>query len=151
MKVSIIIPTRNVEFNILRLLQALEKQSFKDFEVIFIDSSTDATPMIIRKYKKLRKLKIKLVVKKCSRGEARNIGIAKAKGKYILFLDGDCIPDREWIKKMLHYFKYGDMICGVVKTFPKKNIFYNLVSAIYNARYKNGAKFNFKIKIKKYE
>ena len=82
--VSVIITTRNEEDVIGRLLESIEKQSYKRVEVIVIDNnSVDKTKDIARKYK------VKIFNKGPERSAQRNYGAKKAKGKYLLILDAD--------------------------------------------------------------
>lgn len=101
-KVSIVIPAYNEATYIDRLLKALTKQNFKDFEVIVSDAqSNDGTEKVINEFKK--KLDIKLVLSP-PKGPAhgRNIGASKAKGEWLLFLDADNdIKDSNFIR-ILH-------------------------------------------------
>ena len=54
-----------------------------------------------------------------SPAEARNIGLSKANGNFILFLDADCIPDRDWINEMVKKFKEGRVFIGGGMAFFK--------------------------------
>ena len=89
-KVSIIIPIYNVEKFLPRCLDSVLSQTFKDFEAICVnDGSPDNCEKILKEYEKKDK-RIK-VFKKENGGlsDARNFGISKATGDYILFLDSD--------------------------------------------------------------
>ena len=93
MKVSIIIPAHNVEKYIRKCLASVINQSFDKsfYEVIVInDCSHDKTLKIINEYSKRYKNFYLINNKKIEGpGFSRNHGIKVAKGKYILFLDGD--------------------------------------------------------------
>lgn len=89
--VSIIIPCYNAEKYIIRALDSISNQTFKNLEVICIDDgSKDNTIQVIREYMKQDKINIKLVSTE-NRGvsSARNTGIEMAAGKYVMFLDAD--------------------------------------------------------------
>lgn len=104
MLLTIIIPAHNVAKHIINTLNSISSQEMiaEGFEVIVIDdASTDNTNSIIEQFIKENKhLNIQLVRLSENRGvsAARNIGIEKALGKYIMFLDGDDYLDDQYIK-----------------------------------------------------
>ena len=89
----IIIPVYNSEKYLLGSLKSILSQSFpqKNFEIIIInDNSKDSSDIIIKKFKKKFK-NIKVIQNKINKkvSYCRNIGIRKARGEYIIFLDSD--------------------------------------------------------------
>lgn len=85
---SIVIPTLNEEKFLPGLLEDLQKQKEKDFEVIIVDSlSKDKTDLVVSQYKKL--LPINFIQKKGNISQGRNIGADLSKGEYLVFLDAD--------------------------------------------------------------
>ena len=100
--VSVVIPAYNEATYIDRLLEALCKQNFKDFEVIVSDAeSKDGTEEVVADFKK--KLDIRLVSSPPQGpAQGRNLGAARAKGEWLLFLDADVdIEDADFIKLLL--------------------------------------------------
>ncbi|WP_165003213.1 MULTISPECIES: glycosyltransferase family 2 protein [unclassified Enterococcus] len=93
---SIIVPVYNAEDTILRTLETLSQLDFPDYEVLLInDGSTDHTEQIISEFVKEDE-KIRLITtKNQGPGLARNEGITRAKGKYLLFFDADDAPIKE--------------------------------------------------------
>ena len=92
-KISIVIPCYNSEKYIQEVFNNLKAQTFSDYEVIFVDDgSTDNTNKMISNYKSQDK-RAKLITLKTNigTGNARNIGLKKAKGNYVIFLDSDDI------------------------------------------------------------
>lgn len=91
-KVSIIIPVYN-SFKLMKnCLAALEKQTYKDFEVIIIDDcSTDNTFDELKKYAQDSELIFKLyrLNQNGGPGIARNYGILKSTGSWLCFCDSD--------------------------------------------------------------
>jgi len=86
--VSIIIPFYNAERHIPSCIASLEKQSYADFEAVFVsDGSTDGAEALLRACKDER---IK-VYRTENRGvsAARNFGLRQASGEYIAFMDVD--------------------------------------------------------------
>ena len=91
--VSIIVPTYQLEDNVGKFCDALNRQTAdpKFFEVIFIDdASRDRTINIIEKYPfSCCSPKIHALPVNCGPGAARNVGILRSSGEYIIFADGD--------------------------------------------------------------
>lgn len=87
--VSVIIPTYNREDLIIRSIESVLHQTYRNLELIVVDDcSTDCTEIKIReihddrlKYRKLRENSGACV--------ARNVGIKQANGEYIAFQDSD--------------------------------------------------------------
>lgn len=101
--VSIVIPAYNCEKTIEKCLRALEEQSYDDnFEVIVVDDgSSDNTASIVKKHQKIKYL----FEKNSGPAAARNKGWKNSKGKIIVFIDSDCVPEKSWLKEMLSDFK----------------------------------------------
>lgn len=89
--VSIIVPVYNLENYILSNLESLINQSYKNIEVIVVnDGSTDNSLKIIEEFFKDRDIKNQVIsIENSGVSRARNIGLASAKGDYIILLDGD--------------------------------------------------------------
>ncbi|EHJ02069.1 glycosyl transferase family 2 [Clostridium sp. DL-VIII] len=101
-KVSIIIPVYKVRNRILRTLESLKSQSFKDFEVLFIDDgSPDDSSEFANDYLKNSDV-VYRIIKKENGGvsSARNLGIKEAKGEYIQFLDSDDYIDDNMLENL---------------------------------------------------
>ena len=97
-KFSIIVPGYNVENYLEDCLSSIFKQTNQDFEVIFInDGSTDKTLEIANKYKD----DITIINQEnLGLSEARNNGVKKASGKYLLFVDSDDYIDKELLQRL---------------------------------------------------
>ena len=91
MLVSIIVPTFNSEKYLKNCIESILSQSYKNFEVIFVDnSSKDKTVQIVKDYIKQNKnFVLKIVNNEFNIANSRNIGIQNAKGDLIAFLDSD--------------------------------------------------------------
>ena len=99
--VSIITPVFNGELYLRDFLLNISKQTFKDFELIFVDDgSTDKSAEIVTSFM-VHDARIKLLEQKhFGAARARNYGITKAKGKYLLFLDSDDLFEETFIERM---------------------------------------------------
>lgn len=109
---SIIIPVYNVENYLRACLDSVMNQTYSDYEVICVnDGSMDNSLLILEEYSsKSDKIHI---IDQLNNGlsVSRNIGIQKARGEYILFLDSD-----DWIEpntlKILSEKQNGeDLVC----------------------------------------
>ena len=91
-KFSIVIPNFNNEKWLEKCLNSVLNQTYKNYEIIFIDDmSTDNSLEIANRLLKDHKV-IRVPYKKYN-GGARNIGILEATGDYIVCLDSD-----DWLK-----------------------------------------------------
>lgn len=92
--ISVIIPVFNAEKYLVQCLDSIINQSFKNLEIICInDGSTDKSLNILEEYSKKDK-RIKIInISNHGQGYARNIGIKKANGRYISFVDADDFLD----------------------------------------------------------
>ncbi|TCL56197.1 glycosyltransferase involved in cell wall biosynthesis [Kineothrix alysoides] len=95
---TFIIPAYNVEDYIEECVMSILKQDFSDFEILIVDDgSTDKSQEVCRKMARHdNRIKIYTQTNKGT-SEARNIGVIKAKGEYIIFLD----DDDYWLDNML--------------------------------------------------
>lgn len=119
-KVSVVIPTYNESDVILDCLNSLQKQSFKDFEIIVVDDgSTDNTKDLIDgSYIKNVK-----VIKQNHQGPGagRNLGAKHARGEILVFVDSDMTFDKNFLKMLIK-----PIIGGKTKgTFSKDEIVSN--------------------------
>jgi cellulose synthase/poly-beta-1,6-N-acetylglucosamine synthase-like glycosyltransferase len=122
-KVSIIIPAYNEEKTIEVCIQSLLGLTYPKnrYEILIVDNnSTDDTPQIIQKYEVLY-----LREKNQSPAAARNLGIKKAKGEIIAFIDADCVADKNWLINLIKGFNTNTKIAGVggkIRVFRPSNM-----------------------------
>lgn len=110
--VTVIIPTLNRYKYLEDVLNDLEAQDYKHFEVIILDQSEPFD----EDFYKNRNLNLQVInQKEKALWLARNTGIKMAKGDYLLFYDDDSRVDKDWITqhiKVLDFFKV-DISSGV--------------------------------------
>lgn len=100
-KVSIIVTIYNVEKYLRECLNSLERQTFKDIEVILVnDGSTDNSMNIAREYCNNNEHYSLINRENGGLSAARNTGIDLAHGEYIYFLDGDDYVAEDAIEKL---------------------------------------------------
>jgi glycosyltransferase involved in cell wall biosynthesis len=121
--VSVVIPSYNSASYIRECLRALRAQRTElPFEVILIDSSDDGTDRIVAD--EFPEIRLFHFPQRCSVGRARNIGIEKARGEIVLFLDTDCITKPTWIEEMCSAIqRFGaDGVCGSLENGTPWNL-----------------------------
>lgn len=100
MKISLIIPVYNVEDFLYRCLKSVENQTYKDAEVIIVnDGSTDNSYKIIDEFVARNQNFVCYTTENHGLGGARNYGLTKATGDYIVFLDSDDYIAEECLEK----------------------------------------------------
>jgi glycosyltransferase involved in cell wall biosynthesis len=90
MLISVIITSFNYERYVERAIRSCLSQSLskKEYEIIIVDdASTDNTRELLENYK--NELRIISLPKNVGLAAARNIGVKKARGQFVMFLDAD--------------------------------------------------------------
>jgi len=105
---SVVIPAYYSFSTIRSTLSALSEQACESYEVIVVNSSPEEkTEEIVREFPGTRF--IQSPVRLLPHG-ARNAGIARARGDFIVFTDPDCIADREWLSLLDAAFEKGHRV-----------------------------------------
>lgn len=121
--VSVIVPAYNVENYIKKCICSISEQTYKNIEIIVVnDGSTDTTKDVLLKLQK-NDSRIQ-IIDKHNEGvsAARNSGIRVAKGKYVVFVDGDDYLAIECIDYMLSLVKNTLCdFCICMDCFTQKN------------------------------
>lgn len=101
-KISIIAPVYNIERHLRKCLDSLINQTYKNIEIICVnDGSADKSLDILNEYANKDKQIVIVDKKNGGISDARNIGIAKASGEYMIFVDSDDCIDLETCQKSL--------------------------------------------------
>jgi glycosyltransferase involved in cell wall biosynthesis len=102
-KVSVIIPTRDRQPELIACLEAMQLQTFpaRDYELLICDdgSIADLTAAL-----KPFQTKLNLVyLRQLPQGPAaaRNLGISNARAPIVAMTDSDTLPDREWLAQLV--------------------------------------------------
>lgn len=124
MKVSVIVPVYNTEKYLKNCIDSLLKQNFEDYEIIVInDLSPGNAEEIIKSYNDKKIVYIKNKTNK-GIGYNRNLGIKKAKGEYVCFIDSDDYVKEDFISKMYNYSKENNLdlcVCDYVNVDEEGN------------------------------
>jgi len=119
LKFSIVIPAYNAEHTLAKSIESIRSQSYTNFEIIIInDGSTDQTWLLCQNYTK-KDARIKIVNQQNSGpSRARNKGLQKATGDYILFVDSDDLLLKDALKTL----------AKTIRNHPCDVIHYNYLS-----------------------
>ena len=130
MLISVIIPVYNVEDYLHYAIESLEKQTYKNFEIILVnDGSTDDSGKLCDEYSE--KYSNVRVFHKENGGlsDARNFGVQQAKGEFITFLDPDDYLEVYSLELLAGIQEMYD--CDIVSTRVKATELYNVYSNHY--------------------
>lgn len=102
MRFSVIVPVYNVEKYIVKCLDSIISQTNQDFELIVVNDGTkDNSQKIIDEYVKKYPLKVKSFIKENGGlSDARNYGVERANGEYIVFVDSDDFINERLLEKL---------------------------------------------------
>ena len=120
LKFSFVIPVYNRPLEIVELLESLQRQTEKDFEVVIVeDGSINKSDIEVSRY--CNDLDIQYFYKQNSGpGLSRNYGCNKANGNYYIILDSDCILPENYfsiVKERLNHH-YVDVFGGPDRAHP---------------------------------
>ena len=105
-KISIIVPVNNTDAYLRFCLDTILEQSYQNFEAILIDDgSEDFSYQICQEYaKKDQRIRV-FRMAHAGVGAARNLGLEKATGEYITFIDSDDYVSPDYLAKMYEMIK----------------------------------------------
>ena len=135
-KVSVIVNCYNGEEYLQETLKSIKQQSYKDFEIVFLDNcSTDNSREIALSYG--NNLKYYKTDSNVPLGSARNIALTKANGEYIAFVDCDDLWDPCKLERQVAELD-SNRDCGMVfSNFKRKNMLNDVIDVRdKKARYK---------------
>lgn len=115
-KISVIIPARNEEKNIGRLLLALQNQSYPEdlFEVIVIDDhSTDGTAIQVKQFPNYHLIQLKDENINSYKKKAIETGIMASNAELIITTDADCLPGTKWLENIAGFKTVKDAVLVV--------------------------------------
>ena len=127
--ISIIVPVYNAEKFISKCITSILEQTYKNFELILInDGSTDNSGEICNEFKSLDKRIITIHKENSGVSDTRNLGINKAKGSHLCFIDADDYIEKEFLSNLIEN-KHADLTAsGYIRIdgmhfFPKKDFY----------------------------
>lgn len=119
-KISVIVPYYNNKTTIERCIESILDQTYPHFELIAVsDGSTDGTEDIIRRYALMDTRVVPVFAAHGGVSHARNVGLTRAEGAYIQFVDADDYVQPDMLEKMLGALKeHTADFCSCAFTHP---------------------------------
>ena len=113
--VTIIVPTYNSENTLELCLRSIKNQSYKNIEIIVVDRfSEDKTVEIAGKYG------ARVYQLDCERTKAKNFGLRKARGDYVLFVDSDMELTKRVVEECVELAEGDGRIGGII--IPERSV-----------------------------
>lgn len=136
--ISVIIPLYNKAATVSTTLKSLAAQSYQNWELIIVnDGSTDNSAEQVQLFSSQMPMKY---FEKQNGGvcSARNYGVQKARGSYVVFLDADDIAERTWLAAIAQKIAEtnADIVfcgCNIIKGEKSENVMPALLGKFYNS------------------
>lgn len=146
-EISVIVPFYKTEPIKLRIcIESLLKQSFKDFELLLVDDGNDEKYDLLKKEYEEKDARVHFIAQQQSGvSAARNYGIEKSSGKYIVFCDSDDYVDSGYLYSLYEAIQDSDLaICGVkgqhfpsIDSITDRRVFFSIPSQYNWIQYTN--------------
>lgn len=109
--ISVIIPVYNVQDYLRSCVDSIRNQTYTNLEIILVDDgSTDDSGVICEQYAE-KDNRIRVLHKpNGGQSSARNMGIDRAEGRWLTFVDSDDLVAPDMIEKMHHVIGNGDIV-----------------------------------------
>jgi glycosyltransferase involved in cell wall biosynthesis len=109
-QVSVIIPTKNSGKTIGDCLTSLKNQTYKNIEILVVDNfSSDNTAKIVSQFED-----VNFSVLEGERTKAKNLGVSKSHGEFLLFLDSDMVLQPQVIYDCVRLCLSNNSLAGVI-------------------------------------
>lgn len=124
-KVSVIIPAYNSEQFIAQTLECMQEQTLKEIQIIVVnDGSTDGTLQIIKSFAEKYDNISYYTIENKGVSNARNFGLSKATGEYVVFCDADDLLSKGALESFYVSAKENDadVSIGRLQTFNEERL-----------------------------
>ncbi len=149
---SVVIPTYKRKIKLQRAINSVLNQTYKNWEILIIDNnSKDGTDNMVKDFKNTN-IKIFNIKNNGCIAKSRNLGVTKARGKFIAFLDSDdywfqnkleccykILTKNKKTKFIYHNMMINNKIFGLI--YSSVNYFRLVKSPIYDDLINNGPAF----------
>ena len=138
---SIICATINNLNRIKKICDCLQKQEYKNFELIICDQNKHNNNKVVKSIYK--NLKIQFIKSNVGLSKARNKGISVSKGNFLIFLDDDVTFKKNYLKKINNLlnkkdhkiiaYRVVDKLNKPLLNYPKKSCYLENLNHIFNS------------------
>lgn len=121
-KVNVVIPTWKGEKRISRCLDALYKQTFKDFTTTVVVNGYDPSDGTMKSLASYTKLQIIVNLQNVGFATAVNQGIRASSGLYVAVLNDDAFPEPQWLETLVEAIERNPRLgsCASLMVFAHK-------------------------------
>ena len=123
-KIDIILPNYNSSKFIIKTVESILRQTYKNWKLIIVDDfSNIETKNILKKISKKKNIKVYFLNKNHGAGFCRNFALKKSNSPYIAFIDSDDTWTKDKLKKQIRFMKNNNFLFSYTdyKTFGQKN------------------------------
>jgi glucosyl-dolichyl phosphate glucuronosyltransferase len=138
-KLTVVIPTKNRENDLVALVDSLMRQSRLPDELIIVDQSdtSDSKNTITEKWTRTLSLDLLYILNPRIKGlvDAKRVGSELAKNEIVCFLDDDLILDRHFLREIANPFFQDPSLRGsscVFSNFPKTSNFFKVMYSLFH-------------------
>ena len=105
--ISIVVPVYQVERFIQETIEAVQKQTYENWELLLVDDCSKDKSCVLIEEKAVTDERIRLIRQEMNQGaaEARNCGIRHAEGRYLCFLDSDDLWEHDKLECELKFMQ----------------------------------------------
>ena len=125
-KISVIVPVYNVRKYLKKAIYSIINQKYRNLEIILVDDgSTDGSGEICDEFKEIDNRIVVYHKENGGQSSARNYGIQKAIGDYIIFIDSDDYIHPEMILSLYEEIKKSKAdvsVCGIMNVYNTKEV-----------------------------
>jgi CDP-glycerol glycerophosphotransferase len=121
-KITVVIPIYNTEDYLQESVRSVINQTYPNIEILLInDGSTDSCKELIEKLSKEdKRIRSYHFTSRKGVGASRNLGIDKATGDYLYFLDSDDYLPHRTLESLIERIGEFDILSGEIKNITKK-------------------------------
>lgn len=125
-KISIVVPLYNVEKELDRCVQSIMHQTYENIEIILVDDgSPDNCPTLCDEYQKQDERIIVIHKENGGLSDARNYGLNKATGDYVMYVDSDDYLELNACEKLLAgVYNDVDFVVGIIREISGEKVTY---------------------------